>query len=160
MASREMLDQFGFETSAEMYQALRKVKITMKEFRREMLLYPEEVVRPRVRAECRDSDRPCPYVMCRYHTYLTVGEGGAIRFNFPGKSPLEIEHSCVLDLAEDPTVAFGIKKEVVSEWVHMTLFQMSEMYGLTRERIRQIEKSGIRKLRDSCSDILAECHTG
>ncbi len=57
--------------------------------------------RPQTRADCIDGPRPCPFVGCRYHTYLDVMHNGSIRFNFPDQQPGDLEHSCVLDLADE-----------------------------------------------------------
>jgi hypothetical protein len=92
--------------------------------------------RPKTREECltgRNSQRPCSYVSCKYHLYLDVNPvTGSIKLNFPDKEPGELEHSCVLDIAEMDGA---------------TLEEVGKYLSLTRERIRQIEEGGIRKLR-------------
>lgn len=90
-----------------------------------------EVRRPRYRSEC-PVVRPCPFVSCRYHLYLDVTESGSIKFNFFGMEPWEVRPSCALDAAE--------------QLGDMTLKQIGDRMGLTRERIRQIETSALRKL--------------
>lgn len=106
--------------------------------------------RPRVRADCALVPRPCPFVACRYNNYCFISQGGKLKFAFrkrgatdDGPEPHEIppEASCVLDVAERG----GMKLEAIGE-----------LYaGLTRERIRQIEKRAFQKLRGKSSTSVA-----
>jgi len=89
--------------------------------------------RPMTRADCRDAKRPCLYVSCRYHLYLDVNPvTGSIKINFPDKEPWELESTCALDVAGKGGI---------------TLEEVGEIMNLTRERIRQVEVSGLDKLR-------------
>jgi hypothetical protein len=88
-----------------------------------------ERARPRTRSECRGGLRPCPFVSCRYHLFLDVNpDNGSVRFNFPDKSVAELEASCALDVAEDGG---------------LTLERIGHLLGMTRERIRQLERDGL-----------------
>lgn len=108
-------------------------RINKEELRLGALLYPErDYWRPRTRGECRNTERPCPFVACKYHLYLDVGETGSIKFNFPDLEVWELQETCALDVAE---LTGGI-----------TLEETGEVMNLTRERIRQLEASGIRRL--------------
>ncbi len=67
-------------------------------------LYPaKSLVRPTSRAECAPENvgalRPCPFVSCRHHLYLEVGDNGNIHRNHAGKQPWELVESCSLDVA-------------------------------------------------------------
>lgn len=76
--------------------------------------------------------RPCLYVSCRHHLYLDVNEEtGSVKLNFPDKEVWELEETCALDVAESGGI---------------TLEEAGIIMNLTRERIRQIEISGMRKL--------------
>jgi hypothetical protein len=98
-----------------------------------------EYDRPRARVECRDGARPCLYVSCRYHLYLDVNPvTGSIKINFPDKEPWELEDTCALDVAERGGI---------------TLEEVGEIMNLTRERIRQVEVSGLDKLRQGDADL-------
>jgi len=58
--------------------------------------------RPRIRGECANGLRPCPFVGCRHHLYLDVNrENGSIKFNFPHLEPWELARSCSLDVADE-----------------------------------------------------------
>jgi hypothetical protein len=92
-----------------------------------------EALRPRTRAECRSGPRPCLFVSCRFHLYLDVNEEtGSLKLNFPHLEPHELPESCALDLAERGGV---------------TLEEIGGLLNVTRERARQLEEHGLRKLR-------------
>lgn len=89
--------------------------------------------RPRSRADCVNSPRPCVFVSCKYNLYLDVNpETGSIKLNFPDKQIDELEYTCALD---------------VSEKGGITLEEVGEIMNLTRERIRQVETRGLEKVR-------------
>ncbi len=122
------------EARAEDKERRRSKTIARKQMlreRRRMLAQgtlPEilEYERPNHRSECRESKRPCLYVSCRYHLYLDVNPvTGSIKINFPDKE--------VLDVAERGGI---------------TLEEVGDIMNLTRERIRQVEVSGLDKLRE------------
>lgn len=89
--------------------------------------------RPKTRYECINGVRPCPWVSCKFHLYLDVNPvTGSIKLNFPEKEVWELEDSCVLDVAERGPV---------------TLEEVGTIMNLTRERIRQLEASGTKKIK-------------
>lgn len=89
--------------------------------------------RPAHRMECRDAERPCLFVSCRYHLYLDVNPvTGSIKLNFPDKEVWELSETCALDVAERGGI---------------TLEEVGDIMNLTRERIRQVEVSGLGKLK-------------
>tara|TARA_Y100000310_G_scaffold324189_1_gene385748 strand:- start:6903 stop:7532 length:630 start_codon:yes stop_codon:yes gene_type:complete len=79
---------------------------------------------PLTREECESIDRPCDRYACRHHLYIEM--------RLRGGEELGDKPSCSLDVAEDGT---------------HTLEEVGEIFGLTRERIRQIEAKALRKLR-------------
>jgi len=60
-------------------------------------------------------------------------ETGSVKLNFPDQEPWELENSCALDIAERGGV---------------TLEEVGEILNLTRERVRQVEVTGLVKLRE------------
>jgi len=112
-------------------------KMTKEQIRLGQLLYPQvEYERPRTRAQCENAERPCPFVSCKYHLYLDVNpETGSIKLNFPDIEVWEMQETCALDVAKRGGV---------------TLEEVGEIMNLTRERIRQLEMSGLTKL--NCAD--------
>ena len=111
-------------------------RLTREELRRGALMYPPvDVPRPATRNQCSQEVRPCPWVACKHHLYLDVNpETGSIKINFPDLEPWELPHTCSLDVAERGGI---------------TLEEVGEIMNLTRERIRQVEVRGLRKLRMS-----------
>ncbi|HWN71109.1 MAG TPA: sigma factor-like helix-turn-helix DNA-binding protein [Haliangium sp.] len=112
-------------------------RLTREELRVGALLYPPvDVPRPQTRSECHEQQRPCPWVACKHHLYLDVNpETGSIKLNFPDLEPWELQDTCALDVAERGGI---------------TLEEVGEIMNLTRERIRQVEVRGLRKIR-ACS---------
>lgn len=89
--------------------------------------------RPRTRAECKEGQRPCPWVGCKFHLYLEVNhENGSIKLNFPELEPWDLPHTCSLDVADRGG---------------STLEEVGQIMNVTRERIRQVEVRGLLKLK-------------
>jgi hypothetical protein len=104
------------------------------------LVYPEEVQRPRTRAECQQMERPCPFVSCEHHLYLDVNpDSGAIKLNFPHLEVWEMPETCSLDVADRGGI---------------TLEEVGAILNLTRERIRQVEVRGLVKIRHRNGEAL------
>ena len=104
------------------------------------LVYPEDVERPRTRADCQNMPRPCPFVSCEHHLYLDVNpDSGAIKLNFPHLEVWEMAETCSLDVADRGGI---------------TLEDVGAILNLTRERIRQVEVRGLVKIRTKNSEAL------
>jgi hypothetical protein len=104
------------------------------------LVYPEDVERPRTRADCQSMTRPCPFVSCEHHLYLDVNpDSGAIKLNFPHLDVWEMAETCSLDVADRGGI---------------TLEDVGAILNLTRERIRQVEVRGLVKIRTKNSEAL------
>lgn len=115
----------------------RNLVLTIREMSKDLEtgreLYPEtDYWKPRMRAECVDSPRPCPYVSCQHHLYLDVTEAGSIKINFPDVEVEDLRESCALDIADRGG---------------MTLEDVGDLLNLTRERARQIEAEGLKQLK-------------
>ncbi len=100
-----------------------------------------ELDRPKTRADCVKGYRPCPFVGCSHHLYLTVNPNGSIKITFPDVEPWEMQRSCALDEAD--------------QGGH-TLEEIGERMNLTRERARQIEVNAFGKLRTAGDIAIAE----
>ena len=94
-----------------------------------------DLERPRTRADCAEGIRPCPFVGCKYHLFLDANpDTGSIKLNFPDLEVWEMEETCALDVADRGGI---------------TLEDVGVIMNLTRERIRQVEASGLEKLKES-----------
>ncbi|MFA5625149.1 MAG: sigma factor-like helix-turn-helix DNA-binding protein [Bradymonadales bacterium] len=103
-----------------------------------LILEAFEHFRPRHRGECRNAPRPCPWVSCKYHLYLDiVQQSGSIKLNFPDLEVWEMAETCALDVADRGGI---------------TLEEVGTLLNLTRERIRQVEQSGVEKLQTILGD--------
>jgi hypothetical protein len=108
--------------------------MTKRELELGRMLYPdvEDIAKPRLRAECAEGERPCPFVSCKHHLYLDVSaRTGAIKLNFPDLEVWEMTETCALDVADRGGT---------------TLEEVGAIMNLTRERIRQVEVKGLAKL--------------
>ena len=108
-------------------------RMTKRELELGRLLYPEvEVEKPRLREECVNGARPCPFVSCKHHLFLDVSaRTGAIKLNFPDLEVWDMNETCALDVADRGGT---------------TLEEVGAIMNLTRERIRQVEVKGLAKL--------------
>lgn len=75
--------------------------------------------------------RPCPYAGCRHHLGFEVRKNGSIVEVQSDKEIWDMEHTCSLDIADDGP---------------HTLDELGELFGLTKERVRQIEEAALAKL--------------
>ena len=101
-----------------------------------------EYLRPITREDCRKMARPCPYVSCKHHLYLDIKPNGSYKVNFWGAELGDLKYTCALDIAE--------KRQMTS------LEEIGAHTNLTRERVRQIEESALKKLEESLANLLQE----
>jgi hypothetical protein len=109
-------------------------RMTKRELEMGRMLYPdvEDIARPKMREDCGQGERPCPFVSCKHHLYLDVSaRTGAIKLNFPDLEVWEMTETCALDVADRGGT---------------TLEEVGAIMNLTRERIRQVEVKGLAKL--------------
>lgn len=100
-----------------------------------------ERARPRVRADCIDGIRPCPFFSCRHHLGLDIMASGGIHYNYDGEDgPLGDgqQPTCALDIADQQ---------------ELTLESIGGMLQVSREWIRKIEEAALSKLK---TGILAD----
>ena len=97
-----------------------------------------DATRPKVRGDCAEGQRPCPYVSCKYNLYVDVNpRTGSVKMNFPDKELWELNETCALDVADRQGI---------------TLEEVGVIMNLTRERVRQLEMRGLSKLRVIADD--------
>ena len=100
--------------------------------------------RPRIRADCLDGPRPCPWVGCEHNTYLDIRDGGKIWGTRPLTEPDEYpaEYSCVLDMIDNNPDG-------------LDCYEIADALNVVYERIRQIICVAEGKLRKSINE--ADC---
>ncbi len=110
-------------------------RLSKAELNRGRELYPESNYwKPKSRSECKDMERPCPFVSCKYHLYIDVHPvRGSIKLNFPDIEIWEMTDTCALDVADRGGI---------------TLEEVGEIMNLTRERVRQVETAGLARLQE------------
>jgi hypothetical protein len=91
-----------------------------------------ELARPKTRGQCEGGERPCPFVACKFHLFLDVTPAGGVQVNHPGLELEQLRETCALDVADRGGV---------------TLEEVGELLGITRERVRQMEGAGLTALR-------------
>ena len=93
--------------------------------------------RPTTRGDCVgagfNASRPCPWAACRHNLLIDVLANGSIVL-IAGHADVErLTHSCALDVVD----ALGAS----------TLEVVSEVFGLSRERVRQIESMAVQSMK-------------
>lgn len=87
--------------------------------------------------------RPCPFVSCRHHLYLEIVRGKlkvskACQDMEVDEALMSMPFSCSLDAAEEGG---------------LTLNAIGDIFGISRERIRQIEAESLRYIRIVDSEL-------
>ena len=110
-------------------------RLSKAELNRGRELDPEtDYWKPKSRSECKDMERPCPFVSCKYHLYIDVHPvRGSIKLNVPDVEMWEMPETCALDVADRGGI---------------TLEEVGEIMNLTRERVRQVETAGLARLQE------------
>jgi hypothetical protein len=110
-------------------------RLSKAELNRGREQYPEsDYWRPTTRGDCAETERPCPFVACKYHLYIDVHPvRGSIKINFPDVEVWEMTDTCALDIADRGGI---------------TLEEVGQIMNLTRERVRQLETQGLSKLQE------------
>lgn len=102
------------------------------------------MMRPRTRADCVHAERPCPWIGCRYHLFDEL----APRLLMVPRDQLRDEPDERL-----LNVLFGMEYSCSLDWAAKgpnTLDRIGGMFGVTRERIRQIQDKGLKRLKARC----------
>ena len=90
--------------------------------------------RPKIRADCIDGPRPCPWVGCRYHLIfdwkLVPQRLEVLSDDELVELLWEMPETCALD--------------VVVPRYKLTLQEVGDVMGICRERVRQLEERGMK----------------
>ena len=106
--------------------------------------------RPRVRGDCAEGPRPCPWASCRYHLYgdlfknSTGGIDGAPstywRKNKHGLEVWDMPETCALDVADKN--GDGVTQDAIAK-----------LLGATHQRVSQVEARAMKKVRGKLNII-------
>ena len=122
----------------EMARMFRQEKALGLDPELQALMTELDATRPKVRGDCAEGERPCPYVSCKYNLFVDVNpRTGSVKMNFPDKELWELAETCALDVADRQGI---------------TLEEVGVIMNLTRERVRQLEMRGLTKLRVIADD--------
>ncbi len=109
----------------------------MSKKRKKKSIFKElDELRPKIRADCKNVPRPCPYASCRFNTFLDI---------HPSSGKLKILHKNCEDPADmkmDNCVL-----DIVDKHGALTLEEIGTIMNITRERVRQIGDTACRKMR-------------
>jgi hypothetical protein len=103
--------------------------------------YPTNVARPRLRSECLQMPRPCPFASCKHHLFIDVGESGSVKLNFPDRDIDTLVETCSLDVADRGETTLDI---------------IGALMNVTRERARQIEAQALSKAGPGLKHLLRD----
>ena len=100
--------------------------------------------RPRTRGDCVDGPRPCGFASCSHHAIhgVLLGEAGSALADDELAERIEsLAQSCTLDVADRGDA---------------TLEDVGDLFGVTRERIRQIEAKALKRVRWPARDLRSD----
>ncbi len=120
--------------------------------------------RPKIREDCEEGHRPCPWAACKYNLLIDVIEGGAIVFNAKIRRREGRGRAIVAKPYADEQFLDALD-DAIESWFDETkprrescaldvaarggilLEEIADEMIVTRERIRQIEARGLRLLK-------------
>jgi hypothetical protein len=109
----------------------------------------EGYVRPKTRGDCLpggcNEARPCPWVSCTHHLYLSVTAKGSLTLDHGDVDVDTLTDTCALDIAERPRPRTN---DGVDADHHATLDEIGRAVGVTRERARQIIDDALSRIAD------------
>jgi len=110
---------------------------------------------PLTRADCENSERPCPYISCRAHTLIELLPGSMVMVNYPAPYKIHSQDLDKLDLDVLDRMGETCSLDVANRGEH-TLEQVGEILRFSRQRGEQIEKTAREKLLRAHGPMLRE----
>jgi hypothetical protein len=103
---------------------------------------------PASRAECRDGERPCPYVRCKWHLWLVLGSDRPGR-RYDGRTPPTALRPAWLEDPMPPCCTLDIAERAESLDDPGSIRELAAAIGLKPSRIHDIIATALAKLRAS-----------
>lgn len=109
------------ETRRELERAHRHLRIVTDE-------EAHDAERPKLRSDCKDGPRPCPWVSCKYHLALEITRHGGLKHRFPDTELEDMPQTCLLDVTDEGPKGLDV---------------VGYLMNITKERARQIEEQAM-----------------
>jgi hypothetical protein len=101
---------------------------------------------PTSRAECRNGERPCPYVRCKWHLWLVLGSDRPGR-RYDGRTPPTALRPAWLEDPMPPCCTLDIAERAESLDDPGSIRELAAAIGLKPSRIHDIIATALEKLR-------------
>ena len=101
---------------------------------------------PASRAECRDGERPCPYVRCKWHLWLVLGSDRPGR-RYDGRTPPTALRPAWLEDPMPPCCTLDIAERAETLDDPGSIRELAAAIGLKPSRIHDIIATALAKLR-------------
>jgi hypothetical protein len=102
---------------------------------------------PASRAECRDGERPCPYVRCKWHLWLVLGSDRPGR-RYDGRTPPTALRPAWLEDPMPPCCTLDIAERAETLDDPGSIRELAAAIGLKPSRIHDIIATALAKLRE------------
>jgi hypothetical protein len=101
---------------------------------------------PASRSECRNGERPCPYVRCKWHLWLVLGSDRPGR-RYDGRTPPTALRPAWLEDPMPPCCTLDIAERAESLDDPGSIRELAAAIGLKPSRIHDIIATALEKLR-------------
>jgi hypothetical protein len=101
---------------------------------------------PASRSECRNGERPCPYVRCKWHLWLVLGSDRPGR-RYDGRTPPTALRPAWLESPMPPCCTLDIAERAESLDDPGSIRELAAAIGLKPSRIHDIIATALEKLR-------------
>lgn len=108
---------------------------------------------PSSRAECRDGERPCRYVRCKWHLWLVLGYDRSGR-RWHGKSPPSTVRAAWLEEALPASCTLDVAESVGQLGRLLTDEQIGQLMGIRQSAVRAIAAAAMKKLAANAEPLL------
>lgn len=117
-------------------------------------------VLPESRSECRDGERPCPLVSCRYHLLLDVGSQAVNpRTQEPIQGRAQLHFSRAVDESSENDIAAVLQEmpetcalDVADRGAH-TLQRLAEIVNARFQSVDEVGRRALEKIREAGHDF-------